>query len=166
MGAAPVRTRKGGKAVVWHHLGPRGSRSVPGPAGPLPAHLPPARGAGPQEANTLHPLSIHLQAPSGRVHAHSTRGWGTTASLAGRFIGKVVGFIKPWSSAGSSNCISELCEGPCGLCLPFISLPRGSPKASTRLTRLLRMYAQGWWVLVGAEGQRVCLAESPSRIHT
>lgn len=42
---------------------------------------------------------------------------------------------------------------------------KGQPKASTRLTRLLRMYAQGWRVLVGAEGQRVCLAEYPSRIH-
>lgn len=116
----------------------------------------------------LHPLSIHLQAARKQtcprpLHARLENHRPPT----GRFTGKVMGFIKPWSSAGSGKRISNLHEGPWGPCLPFISLSRGSPKASTWLTHLFRIYGRGWRVVVGAvplpgRGSPGSTRESPS----
>lgn len=143
-GLGSCLSRRGVRSASQNRVGRRSRRLAPSrpTAGhtPRPSHrglcLPtsrrlgaPAHGRPPPP----HPLSTPLRAPrrAGEPPPPSpAESW--ARSRAPQNPG--------WSSAGSSNCISHLHEGPRGLCLPFISLSRGRPEASAWLTHV---YGQG-----------------------
>lgn len=106
-GLGSCLSRRGVRSASQNRVGRRSRRLAPSrpTAGhtPHPSHrglcLPtsrrlgaPAHGRPPPP----HPLSTPLQAPSRRARARSTPGWGATASLTGRVVGKVTGSTKPW----------------------------------------------------------------------
>lgn len=136
------QNRVGGGAVVWHRLDPQRGTLHARPTGA--SACPPPAGSGRRPTGGRRPRT-HCPPPCGHqadVPAPAPRRAGEPPppSPAESWARSRAPQNPGWSSAGSSNCISHLHEGPRGLCLPFISLSRGRPEASAWLTHV---YGQG-----------------------